>query len=551
METTAVQEGSAATGRDTIIQPDDVAETGNGRGWRFWVIMVALGITSLSAAVESTVTSTALPLIAEALDAGELYVWFANAYTLTSTAFLPLFGQIADIFGRRWLTIGIVSVFALGSGISGGANSATMLIAGRAVQGIGGGGIILMIEMIVCDLVSLRDRGCFTSIILGVFGIVSSLGPFIGGAIAQNTTWRWVFYINLPICGASVTLLFLFLHLNHNRAQSVSDRLRRIDYLGNVILIASVTAVLIALTYGGTRYSWNNWRVLLPLVLGLIGLGAFMLFEASRWCSEPITPPHLFKNRTTVIAFYLTFIHSLLSFTVLYFLPVYFQAVKLQNPSRSGVLLLPTVIVIIPGSIIGGFIFSKFGVYRSVHLAGFALLAIGTGTFIILNEDSTLALYVSLQIVAGLGSGLLLAVLLPAAQAALSEKDTASSTATWTFIRTFGTIWGVSIPAAIFNSRSNDLSRRIDDPSARALVARGQAYSHATSKVLLNLEAHTRDQIVSVFSDSLKLVWIVASVIAAVSFIAVFMEREIVLREKLETEFGLDESKGRLESKLS
>ncbi|KAI1261695.1 MFS general substrate transporter [Xylariaceae sp. FL1019] len=546
METTAVRGGSAEAGRDTITQPDDVARTKTGRGWRFWVIMVALGITSLSAAVESTVTSTALPLIAEALDAGELYVWFANAYTLTSTVFLPLFGQVADIFGRRWLTIGIVSVFALGSGISGGANSATMLIAGRAVQGIGGGGIILMIEMIVCDLVSLRDRGKFTSIILGAFGIVSSLGPFIGGAIAENTTWRWVFYINLPICGVSASLLFAFLHLNHNRAQSVSHRLRRIDYFGNAILIASVTAVLIALTYGGTRYSWSEWRVLVPLILGLLGLGAFLLFESSRWCSEPITPPHLFKNRTTVVAFYLTFIQSLLSYTVLYFLPVYFQAVKLQNTNRSGILLLPTVAVIIPGGIIGGFILSKFGVYRSVHLAGFALLAVGIGTFIILDENSTIALYVSLQILVGLGSGLLVAVLLPAAQAALSEKDIASSTATWTFIRTFGTVWGVSIPAAIFNSRSNDLSNRIDDPSARALIAHGQAYSHATSKALLDLEAHTRDQIVSVFSDSLKLVWIVASVIAVVSFLAVFMEREIVLRDKLETEFGIEESKNRV-----
>ncbi|KAI1464434.1 major facilitator superfamily domain-containing protein [Daldinia caldariorum] len=384
--------------------------TSQSRGWRFWVVLIALGITSLSAAVESTVTSTALPRIAGALDAGELYVWFVNAYTLTSTAFLPLFGQIADIFGRRWLTIGIVAVFALGSGISGGATSATMLIAGRAVQGVGGGGIILMIEMIVCDLVSLRDRGRFTAVIMGLFGIVS---------------------------------------------------------------------------------------ILLPLILGFAGLGLFVLYESSRWCAEPMTPPRLFQNRTSATAFYLTFIHSLLSFW-------------------SGVLLLPTAVVIIPGGIIGGFVIDA-------------------------------ALYVCLQLVTGLGSGLVLGALLPAVQAALTEKDTASSTATWTFIRTFGTIWGVSVPAAIFNSRSNDLSNRIEDPSARALVANGQAYSHATSAVLLSLETYTRDQVISVFTDSLKLVWIVAVVIAGVSFFAIFVEREIGLRDDLNTSYGLTEKTDELQ----
>lgn len=296
MENSTHDASSSAPNHASDHASSDAPPKPRGRGWRFWVVLVALGITSLSAAVESTVTSTALPRIAGALDAGELYVWFVNAYTLTSTAFLPLFGQIADIFGRRWLTIAIVAVFALGSGISGGATSATMLIAGRAVQGVGGGGIILMIEMIVCDLVSLRDRGRFTAVIMGLFGIVSSLGPFIGGAIAQGTTWRWVFYINLPICGLSLILLTTFLHVNYDRSPTVAQRLRRIDYAGNIILIASVAAILISLTYGGTRYAWSSWRVLLPLILGFVGLGVFMLYESSRWCTEPMTPPHLFSE---------------------------------------------------------------------------------------------------------------------------------------------------------------------------------------------------------------------------------------------------------------
>ncbi|KAI1475577.1 MFS general substrate transporter [Daldinia eschscholtzii] len=509
------------------------------RGWRFWAIFLALSITSLLAAVESTVTSTAMPVIARALDAGELYVWFVNAYTLASTALLPLYGQIADIFGRRWLTIATVAIFALGSGISGGATSAGMLIAGRAVQGAGGGGIILMIEMIVCDLVPLRDRGSFMGVIFAVFAIGTSLGPFIGGAIAANTTWRWVFWINLPIAAVALFLLVAFLHVNYDREPSIADRLHRIDFTGNAILIASVTSILIALAYGGTLYPWSSWRVILPLVLGFGGLGLFIAFESSRWCSDPMTPLHLFQNRTSAAAFYLTFIHSLYSFWVLYFLPVYFQGVQLQDPTRSGALLLPTVVTIVPGGLISGIVLTKFGRYRPLHFVAYALMTLGTGLFILLGPSSSLPLYICIQFIGGLGSGFALSTLLPATQAALSENDTASSSATWAFIRSFGVVWGVSVPAAIFNSRCDELSVNIDDPTVRSQIANGQAYSHVTSEWALSLTGDTREQVIAVFNDSLKLIWIVATAIAGISFFLVFVEKEIKLRDNLETEYGI------------
>ncbi|KAI0486478.1 MFS general substrate transporter [Xylaria cf. heliscus] len=534
------EKGEASHASPTETPTATRGSTSPTSGWRFWAIFAALSITSLLAAIESTVTSTAMPVIAEALDAGELYVWFVNAYTLSSTALLPLYGQVADIFGRRWITISVVAIFAIGSGVSGGANSPGMLIAGRAVQGAGGGGIILMIEMIICDLVPLRERAKFMGIIFAVFALGSSLGPFIGGAITQNVTWRWVFWINLPIAGASLVLLVAFLHVNYNRQLSVADRLRRIDYAGNVVMLASVTSILIALTYGGTRYPWSSWRVLLPLLLGFAGLGAFVAFESSRWCTDPMTPPHLFRNRTSAAAFFLTFIHSLFSFWVLYFLPVYFQAAKLYDPIRSGVLLLPTVIVIVPGGLISGVLLSKSGRYRPIHMAAFALMALGAGLLILLDQNSVLGLYVGLQFIGGLGSGLALSTLLPAVQAALEEKDTASSSATWAFIRTFGTVWGVSIPSAIFNSRCDSLASRIGDLAVRNQIAHGQCYSHATGTWIRSLELPTRNIVTGVFSDSLKIVWAVATAIVGASFLVVFVEKEIKLRDSLETEYGME-----------
>jgi len=164
------------------------------KGWRFWAIFPALMLVSLLVAVESTVTSTALSSIVHDLDAGHLYIWFVNAYFLTSAAFLPLFGQLSDIFGRRWVFISVVAIFTLGSGISGGATNATMLIAGRAVQGIGGGGINLLIELIVSDLVPLRERGNYMSLLFAFFALGTAVGPFFGGILVERSSWRWVFW---------------------------------------------------------------------------------------------------------------------------------------------------------------------------------------------------------------------------------------------------------------------------------------------------------------------------------------------------------------------
>ncbi|KAI2631543.1 MFS general substrate transporter [Hypomontagnella submonticulosa] len=478
-------------GESRKIYPSQGIETCNGRC--FWAIFLALS---------STVTSTAMPLIASALKAGEFHVWFANAYKLSSTALLPLYGQIADLFGRRWLTITTVPIYALGS-VSGGATSAGMLIAGRAVQSAGRGGIILIVEMIV-------------------------------------TTWRWVFWINLPIAAVALALLITFLHVNYDLESSVIERLRRIDYVGNGILIPSVIAVLIALTYGGTRYPWASWHVLLPLLLRFSGLGLFIAYESSPWCRRPMAPPYLFRNRTSSAAFYFTFVHSLFSYWALYFLRVYFQGVQLQNPTRFGALLLPTVATIVPGGLVSGVLLTKFGGYRPIHLVAFALMTLGTGLFILLGPYSSPALYVCLQFIGGLGFRFALSTLLPATQAALSEKDTASSSATLAFVRSFGTVWGVSIPAALFNSRCDSLSISIDDVAVRAQIANGQGYSHATSEWALSLSSHARDQVISVFSDSLQLVWIVATAIVGASFFVVFVEKEIKLRNDLETDYGLE-----------
>jgi MFS family permease len=435
--------------------------------------------------------------------------------------------------------ISTVATFALGSGISGGATTTAMLIGGRAVQGVGGGGINMLIDLIVCDLVPLRERGNFMGIIFGVFAIGTSLGPFIGGAIVQNTTWRWVFYLNLPIAGAALVLLLLFLPESYEDKSSFSIKIKRVDFVGNAILLASVTSILIALSTGGTRYGWGDWHVIVPLVLGLVGLvGLFPVYET--FATEPAVPMRLFSNRTSATALGLTFVHIMFTFWVVYFLPVYFQSVLAASPTRSGVLLLPTVISVVPIGLISGLLLAKFGRYKPLHIAGFAIMTIGIGCFTTLDASSSLAVYVILQIVVGGGSGLILTTLLPAVQAPLPETDTALATATWAFIRSFGSIWGVSIPAAIFNTYASKYASRITDLSVRAQMSGGNAYAHASKEFINSFQGSLRDEVLSAFTDSLKVVWQVAIGIVGLAFLLSFLEKEIKLREELDTEYGLE-----------
>ena len=338
-----------------------------------------------------------------------------------------------------------------------------------------------------------------------------------------------------------MALLIVFLQVGYNKESTLREKFKRIDFGGNVVFVTSIVSILIALAFSGTVFPWSSWRIILPLVLGFIGLPLFYLFESSRFCLEPTLPPHLFANRTSATAFALTFINSILFMWTIYFLPIYFQACLGSSPTRSGVMLLPTVLVLMPFAAISGAVLGKYGRYRLFHHIGFALKIVGLGLFTLLNPNSSTASWVIFQIIFAAGVGLVVSTLLPAAQAALDERDTATATGTWAFMRSFGIIWGVSVPAAVFNNQSSRLSGRIDDPAIRELLVNGKAYELATATFVNSLHGPLRDQVTAVYSDSLKVVWQVAIAFAAAGFLLVRFEKELKLRTDLETEFGIVE----------
>ncbi|KAI0894508.1 major facilitator superfamily domain-containing protein [Annulohypoxylon nitens] len=511
--------------------------------FRVYAIIVGLGITNLLAALENTVVTIAAPVILSDLQLGDNYIWITNALFLSSTAAQPLLGQLCNVFGRRYVMLSVIAIFVLGSGICGGATTGGMLIAGRAVQGVGSGGIVMASSIIISDLVPLRERGKFSAILMSIFGVGSALGPFIGGAIISSTTWRWVFYLNLPIGGAAFAMLFIFLRVSFNKEITFWQKLKRIDLIGNCILIASTVSVLYALSYAGTRYPWASWHTLVPLLVGFLGLFVFAWFQGTGFPEEPIMPGRFFQNRTTIILAISTFSFATLLYWSIFFLPVYFQGVRLYSPIISGVALLPISLLGIPGSMLGALALTRWGRYKPIHILAFAIQAVGLGLFTLQQENTPTAEWVIFQCLTSLGIGMTFTTILPAFQAFIHERDLAACTAAWYFIRMFGHVWGVAIPAAIFNNRIDQLLAQgaISSPEVMRIISAGGAYQAASASFVEQFPPAAQAEVRAVYRQATQRVFQIAIVFAGVPFILSLFEKEIELRKTLETEFALEE----------
>ena len=516
----------------------------SSRGWRFWTAILSLNFIGFVATLEGTVLGTALPRITQEIKTSGStdYVWMASSFALAQTVVQPPLAQICNIFGRRNPMVLSIVLFALGSGISGGANESGMFIAGRTIQGIGSGGILLLVELIVCDLVPLRERGKYLGIVLSSSAVGAVVGPVIAGALVE-ADWRWIFYLNLPICGLVIFMMIFSVRLRHRTAASWTTSLARVDWIGSILFVTSLCSLLVGLIFGGTdaKFAWDSWRVILPIVLGVVGWIVFHIYETTSFCKEPTIPSILFSNRTSIIGFFLVFDASILMQWVAFFLPIYFQGVRQVSPLKSGINFLPFQVFLIPAASITGAILSKTGKYKPLHLAGFVLCTLGLGLLTLLDDHTPTAEWVVFEAIVAFGQALLIPTILPAVQASLAESEVASSVGLYSFLRSFGWFWGITIPSIVFNNRWDQLDARIADPNVRISLAGGQAYHSAG--VHPSWSQATVAQVVGVYTDTMKTLWYAAIVPAGVGFFAVFLEKSLTLRDTLDTEFGLDQGK--------
>ncbi|KAH6950657.1 major facilitator superfamily domain-containing protein [Fusarium avenaceum] len=511
------------------------------RDYRFWMIMVTLILATLLASLEATVVITSLPTIVENLKLGSSYIWVTNVFFLTTACVQPLFGQLCNLWGRKRVMMFIFAIYTLGSGIAGGANGGAMLITGRAIQGVGSGGVTMINDVIISDLVPLRYRGNYIAILLLVATIGFAIGPFLGGIIVEKTSWRWVFYLNLPIGGAAIVVTYFFLNLQYNKTQSTMEKLRRIDYIGNAILIGSSVSILLALTWAGPVYPWSDARILAPLIIGIFGLVGFVVYEGSGIPSEPVMPIRLFQGPTSYIIYANTFLNVLLINWCYFFFPLYFQSVLLSSPPRSGVQMLPIALIAIPGAAVAAIILSRWGKYKMLHISGFFIMTVGVGMLGLLDEHSSPAAWILLQFIPAIGSGLLLNTLLPAFQASADEIDQAAATAAWAFIRSFGAVWGVAIAGSVFNSYTKQYAHMVDNEVARKALTLGDSYQSATRAFVQQFEEAVQSQIRHVFMLSLRKVYIISVAFGGLAFLLSLFEKDIPLRKELDTQYGLEE----------
>ncbi|KJX95893.1 major facilitator superfamily protein [Zymoseptoria brevis] len=515
---------------------------------RFWMIIFSICLSSFLSALDTSILSPALQTIASALHSRDLFVWAVNAFLVTCTITSLVSAHISDLFGRRSVMMTSIMLFAIGSAVCGAAPSTAVLILGRAIQGIGSGGILTMSNLITCDIVPLRERSLYGGLLNLAWTVATLIGPLIGGAFTQHISWRWMFWINLPASAIALAIVAMFLRLEYPDQGTVRQRLACIDWYGSFLLTGSTCSMLLAISWAGSQYDWSSWPVLLPLLLGVLGVIGFVVLEAAMKTRDyALMPLRIFANRTSATIFALTFLHAMLIYWVIYFISVYCQGVLMVSPIRYAVLGLPTSILTAPAGVFAGVIVAKTGEYRLFHFAGFGLVMIGLGLYLLLDADSPYGYVVGFQIPLALGFGVFLTSSLPAALASLAEDDVAVAVGFATSTRTFGYMWGIAIASAVFEHRVETILSGSSDDVLKQALLHGQAYPNANKAFMSSLRGtpEVLTAVKDVYVASLRLVWQVALAFAALALLLCFLVRSLPLRKTLNTKYGVESRRKR------
>ncbi|KAI9203463.1 major facilitator superfamily domain-containing protein [Polychytrium aggregatum] len=416
----------------------------------FALIFVGLALALLLAAIDQVIVSSAIPSIGNSFQDFERVPWIGTAYLLTSSAMAPTYGKLSDIFGRKSVFLVAIVIFEIGSLICGVATSMDMLIAGRAIAGIGGGGLIGLVLIIISDLVSFQDRGKYQGIIGAVFGLASIIGPFVGGLFTDKISWRWCFFINLPFGALAILAIVFFLHLPTPEG-SITAKLQRIDYLGSLVLISAVICLLLPVQYGGGDWAWNAPQTIALFVAAAVLTGLFIFIEF-RVAKEPVIPPSIFRHHSVGLILAFTFLFGAAFLAIVYYLPTYFQIIDGATATQSGVYTIPMVVVFIILNIGSGIVVSRSGHYRIFFWIGFPFMIGGSALLYVLNEQSLLSTQMLFSLAFGIGSGCIIQSKTIAIQASVPHSEIAVATTLTNFAQTLGGVLGIAIGGAFLNN---------------------------------------------------------------------------------------------------
>jgi EmrB/QacA subfamily drug resistance transporter len=495
-----------------------VTQDGRPTGRALWTIFAALMLGMFLAALDQTIVSTALPTIVGDLGGLNHLSWVVTSYLLASTVSTPLYGKLGDMVGRKPVFMAAILIFLAGSMLAGLSQTMGELIGFRALQGIGAGGLMVGAQAIIADIVPPRERGRYMGLIGSVFAVASVAGPLLGGFLVDNLSWRWVFYVNMPVGALAVLIVATRLHLHTPTVR------HRLDVLGAALLSAGVSALILLTTWGGNQYAWGSSTI---VGLGIAGVALLVLFVWwERRAAEPILPLSLFRSRVFTVASAMGFAIGMAMFGAIVFIPLYLQLVYGASPTSSGLRMLPLMAGLLVAAIASGRAISRIGRYKPFPIAGTATLVVGMYLLSLLKVGTTPFLASFYMLVVGVGIGLVMQVLVLVVQNDARPEEMGVATSTATFFRSVGGSFGVAIFGAIFASRLADQLAAL--PAA--------VTSHLGSGVHLNpeqakqLPPAVHADFLQAFAHSLHGVFLFGMVLAAVPFLLSWLLKEVPLR---------------------
>ncbi len=492
------------------------------KGREFWTVFGALMLGMFLAALDQTIVSTALPTIVGDLGGLKHLSWVVTSYLLAATVSTPLYGKLGDMIGRKPVFLAAILIFLAGSVLAGLSQTMIQLIAFRGLQGIGAGGLMVGAQAIIADIVPPRERGKYLGLIGGVFAVASVAGPLLGGFLVDSLSWRWVFYVNVPIGALAVAIVASRLHLPSRQMQ------HRIDYIGTALLAGGVGALILLTTWGGNQYAWGSATIVGLGVAGAVLLVLFVLQE--RRAAEPIIPLSLFRSPVFDVANAMGFTIGMAMFGAIIFIPLYLQLIYGATPTGSGLRMLPLMAGLLVAAIASGRTISRIGRYKMFPIAGTAILICGMyllSRLTISTPAWTSSLY---MLVVGVGIGLVMQVLVLVVQNDARPQEMGVATSTATFFRSVGGSFGVAIFGTIFTSRLADQIRHLPPASAKRLAG-GVRLTPEQAK---HLPPAIHADFLQAFSHALHGVFLCGVVMAIVPFALSWFLREVPLRTTLE-----------------